>query len=207
MKLVLISDTHGRHRKVTVPDGDVLIHAGDLTMVGELSINQDAAEWLASLPHQHKIVIAGNHDFGFENSRKLYEDQGIKTLLDESCTVNELNFYGSPYTPVFFDWAFMKKRGDDLYQHWLKIPTGTDILVTHGPPKGILDQAIPDKSEHVGDDDLKVVVQVIRPKLHVFGHIHGSGGKQVEIDGVKYVNASVVDEAYQPVHAVQTIEL
>jgi len=207
MKLVLISDTHARHRKVNVPDGDILVHAGDVTITGEFRVLEDFHTWLGELPHKHKIVIPGNHDFGAENWHKLPFTNGT-LLLDEAVTVEGLKFYGSPFTPTFFDWAFMLPRGKTIYEKWLQIPHDTDVLITHGPPYGILDWA-PYSKEHAGCHDLRNVVDAIRPKLHVFGHIHAGYGQHLygEDKQTLFVNASVVNEAYQPVNQPIVVEL
>lgn len=172
MRIVCISDTHGKHRSMKIPDGDVLIHAGDLTPRGHEKDIKDVNEWLGTLPHKHKIMIAGNHDFQFEinpvNARSWITNAHY--LCDESLTLDGVKFYGSPWQPRFFDWAFNKDRGAPLKAIWDKIPLDTDVLITHGPPHGILDLTF-DKIK-AGCEELLLAVQRIKPKVHVFGHIH-----------------------------------
>lgn len=211
MKLVLIADTHSLHRKVAVPDGDILIHAGDMTNVGDIHDVVDFAKWMQELPHKHKVVVAGNHDFCFENSwsnvaKGALADAGIVYLHDSGCEIAGLSFWGSPYTPVFMQWAFMRKRGSEILRHWDLIPNHTDILITHGPPMGLCDRSSP-SGENLGCADLRDAVDRIRPRLSVFGHIHGGAGGTIFAGGCLAVNASVVDEAYRPVNKVTTIEL
>lgn len=204
MKLVLISDTHERHEKVNVPHGDVLVHAGDFTMLGEEPYIADFNRWLGYLPHKRKVVIAGNHEMRWTPAKAAMLTNATY-LQDSSCVIDGLKFYGSPYTPTFFDWAFMLPRGESMYQHWLKIPHDTDVLITHGPPKGKLDFSDYGK-ENVGCSDLAVIVEAIKPKLHVFGHIHGAYGQE-QANGTTYVNASVVNEKYQPVNEPVVIDV
>lgn len=202
MRVVCISDTHERHRKVEVPDGDVLIHAGDFTMIGERKWIEDFNDWLGSLPHKHKIVIAGNHDFGMAEHAALLTN--CTYLQDSGVEIEGIKFYGSPFTPTFGRWAFMLDRGKTILEKWLQIPEDTDVLITHTPPYGILDRPMKTYNP-CGCEDLAVVVKAIEPKLHVFGHIHGGYGEHIE--GTHYVNASVSNEAYQPVNAPIVTEI
>ena len=196
MRLVCISDTHGRH-DFPVPEGDVLVHGGDLTAGGSLDEIAKAHAWLASLPHAHKVVIAGNHDHAFERSpldaRALMRD--VTYLEDEAYAIDGVRFYGSPWQPRFFDWAFNLDRGPALAAVWAKIPDDTDVLITHGPPHGILD--VIHSGEHVGCEALRDALPRIRPRVHVFGHIHEAYGELAR-DGTRYVNASTCTLRYEP---------
>lgn len=224
MRIILISDTHGQGKSVQIPFGDMLIHAGDLTPSGASSEVDAAAKWLASLPHRHKIVIAGNHDLLFEGSpaqaTTLLRNAGVTYLQDAGVTVEGLSIYGSPWQPEYMHWAFNVPRGK-LAKYWDQIPSGLDILVTHGPPYGILDQRIPPGkrrfapweeeevfagSDHVGCEELLAAVERARPRVHVFGHIHrGYGATQNE--HTMFYNASVCDDAYNPVNKPWVIDL
>lgn len=210
MRLVLLSDTHGLHRKVSVPDGDVLIHAGDLTNVGKAMEIAEVGEWLRSLPHKHKVVIAGNHDWGFQKDLGYALDNlgaGIVYLQDNEVTLEGLRLYGSPWQPAFCNWAFNVPRGM-LKTYWDKIPEGLDMLITHGPPRGIGDQSAPHlHSECLGDDELFEAVERVQPKIHVFGHIHGGYGQTQFGKGTKHFNASICDEAYRPVNKPWIVDL
>ena len=205
MRVVCISDTHGLHNQVSVPDGDLLIHAGDLSRSGKEDDVRAFDRWLGTLPHPHKVVIAGNHDFGFEQEpdARSWITQALY-LQDEEVTLGGLRIWGSPWQPWFFDWAFNLHRGEPLRKVWAQIPVGIDVLVTHGPPRGILDTT--SRGEAVGCDDLLEAVQRIRPRLHLFGHIHEAYG-QVTQGGTTFVNASVCNLRYRPVQPPIVVEL
>lgn len=208
MKLVLISDTHGKHRQFDVPEGEVLIHAGDFMCDGRDvrdAINFDV--WLGSLPHKYKIVIAGNHDILFETNRNFAKSLLTNAIyLENSGTeIGGFNFWGSPVQPEFNDWAFNVKRGRDIKKYWDMVPINTDVLITHGPPYGVLDQSRPDQ-QHLGCEELLKAVNRVMPMLHVFGHIHGGYGER-DRNITKFVNSSLLNEAYQPVNKPIVVEL
>lgn len=209
-KIVCLSDTHNYHERVRVPEGDVLIHAGDATGRGTLDEIVSFNRWFAALPHRYKIFVAGNHDWLFETSsafaRKLL-DSSIFYLQDSFVEIENLKIYGSPWQPRFYDWAFNLTRGAELAEKWKLIPEDTDVLITHGPPHGILDE-VPRQYfvENTGCEELRKRVEIVKPKLHVFGHIHCGYG-QTEKFGVKFVNASTCDEEYNPRNAPIQIEL
>jgi hypothetical protein len=125
-------------------------------------------------------------------------------LEDSEVVIEGLRIWGSPWQPAFFDWAFNLPRGPALRAKWQKIPTGVDILLTHGPPQGILD-VVP-RGDAVGCEELRAELSRIRPRLHVFGHIHHAYG-QLEADGTRYVNAAICDEAYQATHPAIVVDL
>jgi Icc-related predicted phosphoesterase len=197
MKIVCVSDTHCRHAAVNVPDGDVLIFAGDACMSGSLAELVSFAEWLKVLPHKEKIVVAGNHDWCLERpatrrtAENVIAEAGAWYLCDYAVTITGgLKVYGSPWQPEFCDWAFNLPRGKPLVDVWEKIPDDTDILVTHGPPVGPLD-GTGRGVDRVGDADLAArVKQLNRLKLHVFGHIHEGHGVDERNDVIS-VNAAV----------------
>lgn len=208
IKIVCISDTHTKHTQLkTVPTGDILIHSGDITNVGEINSLYSFLSWFDKFEHQHKIFIAGNHDWCFEkfhyNATSCYQIlkkfPNITYLHHQSHYISsyDLNVFGSPYTPYFFDWAFNIPRGK-LFAYWDQIPTNTDVLITHGPCFNILDKNL--NGEACGDVELlNAVKKLDNLKLHVFGHIHT---KQYDLQtkkkfGVKFVNASVLDEHYE----------
>lgn len=194
MKIVAISDTHKYHHQIDLPDGDVLVHAGDITPRGAIGDVNNFSQWLGKQDQfEYKIVIAGNHDYCFEDERRQQAidvlKQGVAPnviyLEDESVTINGVTFHGSPWTPYFHGWAFNIKEEDDMYERFNQARKNTDILITHGPPYGILDRVArsrPGEDPHVGSMALKDVVEDIEPKHHVFGHIHEAYGQEEKED-------------------------
>jgi Icc-related predicted phosphoesterase len=205
MRIVCLSDTHNRHEEIAVPDGDVLIHAGDLTNTGSAEEIVAALSWLAKLPHRYKIVIAGNHDWLFDSSPTLAASlipSGVCYLQDSGCSIEGIHFWGSPVQPWFLDWAF-NRRSEDIARHWAMIPAMTDVLVTHGPPKGKRDF---NGIEHSGCEMLLRRLSEVRPKLHVYGHIHGGYGVDV-LGPTLSVNAAICDDSYRPVNLPITVNM
>lgn len=210
LRLVCISDTHGHTPEIR--DGDVLVHAGDISSRGTQQEVVEALHWMKSLPHKIKILTPGNHDFFFEQfpeeSRELCKVNGIILLMDELYThPSGLRFWGSPWQPWFYDWAFNLQRGPEIRAKWDLIPEGVDVLITHGPPYGILDTT--PAGEAVGCSDLRdTILQRVKPEYHVFGHIHDSHG----IVGLPYckttfINASLCDESYDCSNTSVTIDI
>lgn len=206
MNIIFISDTHGLHRRIrNIPVGDMLIHTGDISNFGEEHQVVDFLNWFSNQPHTFKIFIAGNHDFFFERESPAYIQkiipQNIIYLNDSGCEINGIKIYGSPITPEFFNWAFNRKRGTEIKQSWAKIPLDTQILLTHGPPFGILDQT--QKSIRTGCEDLMKAVNKIKPTLHVFGHIHEAYGR-FQNEDTTFINASILNEVYRITNLPQT---
>jgi Icc-related predicted phosphoesterase len=206
MRFLFLSDTHGLHRQTQYPPADVLIHAGDLTRSGTLSELAEVNAFLGGLPHPRKIVIAGNRDFCLqrqpEESRRRLTNAVY--LQDEEITVDGVRIYGSPWQPPFLDMAFNLPRGEPLRLKWKRIPSGVDILVTHTPPMGIGD--LTRKCAHVGCEELLPAVRRIRPRIHVFGHIHEAYGDWTE-GGTRFLNASVMDASMRIVHPPVLVDL
>lgn len=136
MRIISISDTHGLHEDLDIPDGDVLVHAGDMTSHGRLAQIEDFNKWISSFPHKNKIVISGNHDWGFQKQSKQAREllASCIYLQDENVEIEGVKFYGSPWQPEFFNWAFNLPRGKELKSIWGNIPDETDLLITHNPP-------------------------------------------------------------------------
>lgn len=209
-KILLISDTHTYHGVLTdMPEADFLIHAGDITGHGSENWTRKFLKWFGELRlYPHKIFIAGNHDWFFESTpglaRRLvkeynnrYKDNGEIIYLEDSGVERwGLKFWGSPVTRPFCDWAFNRPESK-MAQHWAAIPTDTDVLITHGPPYMIMDYAHTGSKEHCGSPALwEEVTKRIKPKIHVFGHIHEQYGVKV-IGKTTFVNASILDSAYE----------
>lgn len=208
MRFVAISDTHCRHRSLRLPKADVIIHAGDISYRGDKKEIDDFLFWFASLPYQHKIFIAGNHDFLFESEKpaaikKLIPDS-VSYLKDEEIIIDGVKIWGSPYTPWFFRWAFNKKRGGPMVAHWKNIPADADIVITHGPAYGILDMVI--NEQHAGDKDLLKKLLEVKPKVHICGHIHESNGS-LKRHGIQFINACVLNEFYELVNKPVVFEI
>jgi Icc-related predicted phosphoesterase len=177
LTIAAISDTHGGHEEAIVPEADVLVHAGDFLSVGSLDDAVRFGTWLERQPHRYKVVIAGNHDAAFERQPEAARAAlGDATYLqDEAVEIDGFFFYGTPWTPKFLNWSFMLPRGPLLAAKWAQIPDETDVLITHGPARGILDRIYNGRQE--GCDDLAARIRKVRPQLHLFGHIHESAGE------------------------------
>jgi Icc-related predicted phosphoesterase len=201
MKLVCFSDIHRHTQYVdSLPDGDVLIFSGD----EDIRSFEDLMKfitWFIGFHHKHKIWIAGNHDLYLEGNydlvKRLSNEAGIIYLENEEVTIDGVRFYGSPITPRFFDWAFMRDRGDEISKVWEKIPEGIDVLITHGPALNKLD--VSGRGDVCGCYDLGSFIKKIKPKVHICGHIHGSYGYLKE-DNITYINCSLLNEHYQLVN-------
>lgn len=205
LKIDCISDTHNRHKHFTMPGGDILIHSGDATLGGKLSEMTHFLKWFSEQDYSHLIFVPGNHDWLCEENPTLVAEEcknrGIILLNDSGYDAGGIKIWGSAVQPWFHDWAFNRRRGDDIAKHWALIPNDTEILVTHGPPHLIRDWVRPGTlwEEHVGCYDLMhaITTRLKSVKLHVFGHIHEGAGYTYK-DGVVYVNASVLDGMYSP---------
>ena len=192
MRIVCISDTHELHRELAVPDGDLLIHAGDFTFFSQRpSMVRDFSNWLGELPHRYKVVIPGNHEYLLEEPRERDILTNATLLVDSGAVIEGVHIWGSPVTPLYGG-AFGLSNPADRKRHWAQIPDGTDILITHGPPLGILDHA-PHSQRKEGCPELLKAVLEGRPRLHVFGHIHAGYGTLATKDTL-FVNAALFGE-------------
>lgn len=211
----MISDTHAKYNKLQIPECDLLISAGDYSFVGEKHIVKDFHEWLDVQPATHVISVQGNHEKwvekNWEQAKQLVNQvaPAVHFVDEGGVEIDGVKIWCSAITPWFYDWAW-NRSGKQLEDHWKRIPEDIDILVTHGPPYGILDTVyFPDgmtPKEQVGCYRLADrIKQLKKLKLHVFGHIHGSSG-EAYVDGVKYVNASICDEQYMPTNPVRVFE-
>ena len=217
MKVTLISDTHTKHNQLNgdLPGGDLLIHAGDFMNSGYNPMEaMEFFNWFDKINnYDTKVFIAGNHDRWMENEPE--EAQGILTgyktieyLQDEECVLyfdgpngdwseDNIRIYGSPWQPEFYNWAFnLPRNGEELKAKWDNIPDNTDILVTHGPAQTYLDTAGPPyNTPLLGCELLKERIELIKPKIHVCGHIHGGYGYYYN-GHTHFFNASVLNERY-----------
>jgi Icc-related predicted phosphoesterase len=187
MKILHLSDTHGFHKELpaNIFEGiDMVIHSGDCSNWRDTARNShevfDFLEWYMTVPVEHKIYVAGNHDTSIEKrliTREHFSDRGITYLEHELVAIGDLKIFGSPYTPTFGEWSFMKSRGN-MHKLWSVLPQDIDVLVTHGPPKGVRDlsENTYGQLEQCGDSSLMKWVSTFKPKAHLFGHIHDMSG-------------------------------
>jgi Icc-related predicted phosphoesterase len=206
MRIIAISDTHNLHGETEVPEGDVLIHAGDFTENGTLEEVLEFERFLRELPHKHKILVAGNHDFYFEN----YPEQAMEIvskytyLQDQAVTLNGTKIYGSPWQPRFQNWAFNLSRGAEIRAKWDLIPPDVDVLVTHGAPRGIRDNAT--GYGNIGCEELLKAVERIQPKYHIFGHVHDGYGQSL-IGKTTFMNVCICDMDYKVVNSPMILDI
>jgi Icc-related predicted phosphoesterase len=218
MRITVISDTHTRHGLIPtedLPGGDLLLHAGDIMNSGYNKNDiWDFCHWFQSLKqYENKIFIAGNHDRMFQNHpedvKQWLDTFGdIMYLQDNDYVIygdgpngdspqDNIRIYGSPWQPEFFSWAFnLPKNGIEIAGKWEAIPDNTDILITHGPAFGTLDTVTGRPWDGLGCELLAQRIEVIKPKIHVCGHIHSGYGYEFK-DGTHYFNAAVLDERYE----------
>lgn len=209
VRVVCISDTHNYHKSVKLPKGDVLVHAGDSTSMGRKHEIEAFGKWVASqTSFSHKLIISGNHDFGFQKDPDAVSwfygnvddhSNGVYYLQDNGATINvkgqELKVYGSPWQPWFHNWAFNLATAKELEEKWNLIPDGLDILITHGPARGLLDRTL--RGEEVGCTELRKALARAQPKLHVCGHIHEDRGV-TRYHNTVIANASICTLEYNP---------
>jgi predicted phosphodiesterase len=215
VRFVCISDTHSLHSKIkNIPAGDVLIHAGDFSNVGEDKDIIALSEFLGKASFKHKVVIAGNHDLSFEdgyldkrgqrkmNPNREYGPEPKKLLKnciyleDQETTIEGIRIYGSPWQPEFCDWAFNVERGPPIREKWDKIPLdGIDVLITHGPAQGF--GGLCKNGIDAGCEELIKVIRKAKPLVHVFGHIHESYGVYEDKETL-FINASTCTYSYMP---------
>lgn len=206
LKIISFSDTHGKHGALKI-DGeyDIAFFSGDAGTYRSPYQNEagilDFIEWYASLKNiKHKIWISGNHctsiEYGLVNAKKLSEEKGLIYLQHESIEIEGIKIFGSPYTPSFgYGWAFNVDRGESIKKYWSEIPDETDILIVHGPPYGVLDTVM--SGERVGCKDMTERIKNLKNlKLVQYGHIHEDYGHEI-IDGVHYINASILNLRYE----------
>lgn len=229
MRITFISDTHSLHdgmrhdlKKFIDPKQDnILIHAGDCTNVGKEHEVKEFVEWFQNLEgFDTKIFIAGNHDFAFEtkppwlshfvnpenlSQSNCYYLEDEEFVIESSEFSKPIKFYGSPWQPWFYDWAFnLPRNGEEIEKKWKAIPDDTTVLITHGPAHGVLD--FTPRNERVGCEVLRFRVEQFKPLIHVFGHIHGAYGSQLLGDTL-FVNASTCTEKYHPINKPIVVDI
>jgi len=211
MRVAAISDTHGR-QNWDIPPCGVFIHAGDITAQGSL---RETAVFAARLRRAmespggpaHAIIVPGNHDECFETAPAAaigLFGPNVYVLQDESVAIEGITFYGSPWTPPFMLWHFMAEESR-LAMLYRNMPAAVDVLVTHGPPHGILDPGW--KMPHAGSPALAQAVAGRQVAHHVFGHLHGAGGRMLQQGNTTFYNVAACDEAYKLVHQPRVFEV
>ena len=210
MTILHISDTHTYHDLLKIPSGlDMIIHSGDCSNPRDPYNNEpevrDFIDWYKEIPVKYKIYVAGNHDTSIEKglvTKKDFEDAGIIYLENESVVIEGIKIFGSPHTPNFGNWAFMKER-TKLERFWrLAIDEDVNIVVTHGPPKGILDKSYDQRNnmEACGDKSLLNRILEVQPSYSLFGHIHNTkdivnaGIQKLSVCNTFFSNGSVVTD-------------
>lgn len=210
VKIVALSDTHNKHKQIPIPDGDILIVAGDMTGLGNFDEYINIGIWLRKMREKFKyrIMIAGNHDFSLEfNSQMVlatHFDNDVIYLQDKGVTIEGIKFYGTPWMPHFYDWSFMRTE-HELKKYYDAIDDDTEVLITHCPPYSILDHN--DGDHRCGSYSLyERVKQLKHLKHHIFGHIHHSYGTET-IDDVTFHNVASLNESYKYQNPPQVIEI
>lgn len=217
MKLVAISDIHSQSYDVNIPDGDILVIAGDLCAYGNISELIVLNDWLRTLPHKRKIITAGNNDkYIFDcpyDAKKilthgeLYLHEPFQFEVDGKI----FNGFASPYSKEFGNWYFMHHDNSEGERLWSQVPDDTDLLVTHGPPYGLLDKLAPQyirrgEDSNVGSTTLLKAVKRVNPAIHIFGHIHSRQGV-IRNGNTVFVNAALCNEQYRPENSVAVLDL
>lgn len=230
MKLVVISDTHTKHKKLTIPECDVLVHCGDFTWDGKFWDVRNFYYWLQKQPAKHKIIIAGNHELSFDrNTGSKYNaaakaiiadciDESIHYLENSEIIIDGIKFYGTPWTPWFHDWAFngitdldlpfTRSGVTSLSEIYNRIPEDVQVLICHGPPYDICDMS-ERGDERTGSVEMRKLTseKLIQLRLYLCGHIHEARGMMVADGGVTFVNASSLARDYETVEQPITIML
>ncbi len=235
MRIVCISDTHSLHNGMVheIPSGDVLIHSGDISNRGGEKDVTDFVHWFQNIERfDTKIFISGNHDFCFERVNEphhkgdydwlhtlMFEENlsqsNVIYLEDDVIEIESpefsrpIKFYGTPWQPWFYDWAFnLPRLGDELKDKWAFIPEDTDVLITHGPPNGYGDLVNNwrQPNTNVGCELLLNRILDIKPLVNVFGHIHEGYGVEYN-DNTIFVNASICNSKYEPINKPIIIDL
>jgi len=213
--VVAVSDTHGVPLdSVPLPKGDIFVYAGDMCGKSQYWEVSEFARMVKALPYEHKVVIAGNHDIPVSDYQEMRDELASVShyLQDSGVTIIGLRFYGSPYSPDFFpdNWVFNQTRkSTGTVARWNAIPDDVNVLITHGPPQGVLDKcpALRDRSQYVsvGCEVLrKRVAELSALKLHVFGHIHEGRGT-VKEGNVLFANVAALDGRYRPYNEMYTV--
>lgn len=197
MKILHISDTHGRHAELTnLPNADIVVHSGDFSFSGTEHEVFDFLNWFIKLPYKYKIFIAGNHDDCLYGADIDGIDENVYYLCNSGVEFAGVKFYG---VSMFMGDCITDRQSRNI----AKIPGNTDVLITHNPPFGILDF---DGNIHYSSEGLLAKVSEIKPRFHLFGHIHANNGL-VKLETTTYVNSAIVSENYQSTQLNHTLSI
>jgi len=197
MTILHLSDTHCKHHSLkNLPFADIIIHSGDVSLAGSENEILDFIKWFVALPYKYKIFIGGNHDHGLHDANIEGMPENCFYLNNSGVTIEGIQFYGMP--------LFMEDiMSGDYDKNIQKIPTDTDVLITHQPPHSMLDFSA---NYNYGDRILLQAVLEIRPKYHLFGHIHNAYGIE-KSKHTTFVNASLLNENYELVNEPVMLEI
>ncbi|MDE5845756.1 MAG: metallophosphatase domain-containing protein [Muribaculaceae bacterium] len=197
MKILHLSDTHGCHHRLrNLPEADVLVHSGDFTMTGTESEALDFLNWLCDLPYKHKIFICGNHDDCLYDANIDGLDNNVHYLRNSGVEIDGVKFYG---VPMFMDDCAYGRQ----IRNYAEIPEDTDVLITHSPAYGILDE---DDNVRYGSEELLERMMMIRPKYHLFGHVHARHGI-LTMNGSVYSNGAIMNDDYTRLNEPNVLNL
>ena len=196
MKILHLSDTHGSPRRLrSLPEGDLIVHSGDFTMTGSEQEALDFLNWFCALDYRHKIFICGNHDECLFGANITGLDDNVHYLCNTGIELEGIRFYG---IPMFM--ADCETGRQD--RHYAEIPFGTDVLITHAPPFGMLDR---DHDRLYGSKALLSRVTLVKPRFHLFGHIHAGRGV-VRTASTLFSNGAVMDADYVVLRTPEVLE-
>lgn len=186
MKILHLSDTHGCHRRMQdLPEADVIVHSGDFTMTGSEQEALDFLNWFCDLPYANKIFICGNHDECLYGANIDGLDTNVHYLCNSGVEIDGVKFYG---VPMFISDCITDRQQRNID----KIPSDTDVVITHSPAYGILDF---DDNINYGDEQILSKITEIRPCLHLFGHVHAQHGI-VSLNGTTFSNGAIMNSDY-----------
>lgn len=214
IRLVHISDTHGKHKELNIPDGDILIHSGDWSNTGSIKEVSNFLTWFSELPHPNKIFICGNHEREVEKDGyylfKSMIPNNVVYLEDSGIKIEGLYFYGSPWTQAFQNWGWMWNSEEEERRIWARIPEHTDVLITHSPAYRLLDFStykISERSDqNIGSKILRKAVEYIKPLLVAHGHVHSAYGV-AQFGKTTILNGSICDEAYHASNKPKVVDI
>lgn len=209
MKVVIFSDTHFNPVPISLPECDLALFCGDCSFPGKRQEFESFIDWFEQQPAGQKAMTPGNHDWYCARepvkAKEYAAAKGVNFLIDEGADLCGLKIWGTPYQPLFCNWAFNVTDYHALDNHYDLIPNGLDFLITHCPPHGVLDMtpinSFHSRPEHVGSGRLSLAIKRAEPRFNVFGHIHNGYGTRL-MSTTTFINASICTEEYEPTNKV-----